>query len=110
MDWGDDRSLLNACENIDVIVHAAGLNAKDCLENPDLALKVNGIATERLVRAASKQLVSKFIYISSAHVYTDNLSGVIEASNITTRTPMQQVTLPESKRRRTAIAILQCKQ
>ena len=77
MDWDDDESLLNACENIDVIVNAAGMNAKECLENPELALKVNGVATESLVRAASKQLVSQFIYLSSAHVYTDDLSGVI---------------------------------
>lgn len=77
MDWGDDRSLQNACKNIDVIVHAAGMNAKECLENPDLALKVNGVATESLVRAASIQLVSQFIYLSSAHVYSEDLSGVI---------------------------------
>ena len=81
MDWDDDESLLNACKNIDVIVHAAGMNAKDCAENPELALQVNGIATESLVRAASKQSVSKFIYISSAHVYTDDLSGVISEGN-----------------------------
>jgi UDP-glucose 4-epimerase len=88
MDWGDDISLLNACKNIDIIVHAAGMNAKECSENPELALQVNGIATESLVRAASKQSVSKFIYISSAHVYTDDLSGVIsEESSITNMHP-----------------------
>jgi len=77
MDWSDDRSLLNACKNIDIIVHAAGMNSKECLENPELALQVNGVATKNLVMAASKQLVSKFIYISSAHVYADDLSGVV---------------------------------
>jgi len=88
MDWGDDESLLNACKNVDVIVHAAGMNAKECSENPELALQVNGIATASLVRAASKQSVSKFIYISSAHVYTDDLSGVIsEESSITNMHP-----------------------
>ena len=77
MDWGDDRSLLYACKNMDVIVHAAGMNSKECLENPELALQVNGIATGSLVRAASKQAVSQFIYLSSAHVYSEDLSGVI---------------------------------
>ena len=77
MDWGDERSLLNACKNMDVIVHAAGMNSKECLENPELALQVNGIATGSLVRAASKQAVSQFIYLSSAHVYSEDLSGVI---------------------------------
>ena len=81
MDWGDERSLLNACKNIDIIVHAAGMNAKECLENPELALKVNGVATESLVSAASKNLVSQFIFLSSAHVFTDDLSGVISEEN-----------------------------
>lgn len=88
MDWGDDRSLLNACKNIDVIIHAAGMNAKECSENPELALQVNGVATESLVKAASKQSVSKFIYLSSAHVYTDDLRGVIsEKNNVTNMHP-----------------------
>ena len=84
MDWNDYKSLLNACKNIDLIVHAAGLNARECSDNPELALQVNGISTKNLVRAASKQSVSKFIYISSAHVYTDDLSGVISEQNIVT--------------------------
>jgi UDP-glucose 4-epimerase len=88
MDWGEDRSLLNACKNINVIVHAAGMNAKECSENPELALQVNGVATESLVKAASKQSVSKFIYLSSAHVYTDDLRGVIsEKNNVTNMHP-----------------------
>lgn len=77
MDWGDERSLLNACKNMDVIVHAAGMNAKECIESPELALQVNGVATGSLVSAASKQAVSQFIYLSSAHVYSEDLSGVI---------------------------------
>ncbi|MDB4619134.1 SDR family oxidoreductase [bacterium] len=88
MDWGDYTSLLDVCKNIDVVIHAAGMNAKECVENPELALQVNGVATESLVRAASKQSVSKFVYISSAHVYTDDLSGVIsEESSITNTHP-----------------------
>ena len=86
MDWGDERSLLNACKNMDVIVHAAGMNSKECLENPELALRVNGVATENLVRAASEQVVAKFIYLSSAHVYTDDLIGVISEDNSLTNT------------------------
>jgi UDP-glucose 4-epimerase len=82
MDWSNNNNLLKACKNIDLIIHAAGMNARECSENPELALQVNGIATKNLVSAASKQLVSKFIYISSAHVYTDNLSGVISEQTI----------------------------
>ncbi len=88
MDWVDYTSLLDVCKNVDVVIHAAGMNAKECVENPELALQVNGIATESLVRASSKQLVCKFIYLSSAHVYTADLSGVIsEESSITNTHP-----------------------
>ena len=86
MDWDDEKSLLDACKNVDVIVHAAGMNAKECLDNPELALQVNGVATKNLVRAASKQEVSKFIYLSSAHVYMNNLRGVISEENRVTNT------------------------
>jgi UDP-glucose 4-epimerase len=88
MDWSDYKSLLEVCKNVDVVIHAAGMNAKECMENPELAMQVNGIATENLVNAASKQLVSKFIFISSAHVYKDDLNGVIsEKTNITNMHP-----------------------
>ena len=88
IDWMDESSLLNACKDIDVIVHAAGMNAKECSENPELALKINGFNTERLVKAASEQEVSKFIYLSTAHVYSNNMSGIIsEESNVTNLHP-----------------------
>lgn len=77
MDWSDDASLLKACENIDVIVHTAGLNAADCQRDPALALEVNGIATDRLVRAAARRDVATIIYLSTAHVYSSDLCGVI---------------------------------
>ena len=77
MDWSNDASLLAACENMDVIIHTAGSNAADCLKNPTLALEVNGVATERLVAAAVQRDVTKLIYLSTAHVYTSDLSGVI---------------------------------
>ncbi len=80
-DWGDYTILLDVCKNVDVVIHTAGMNAKECMENPELALQVNGVATENLIKAASKQSVSKFIYLSSAHVYTANLIGVISEEN-----------------------------
>ena len=77
MDWADQSNLEAACENMDAIVHTAGCNAADCLKNPTLGLEVNGLATERLVTAALQRDVSKLIYLSTAHVYASDLSGVI---------------------------------
>lgn len=77
MDWTDDHSLMTACKNMDVVIHTAGMNASECVVNPSMALEVNGAATERLVVAAGKNKISKFIYISSAHVYSNNLNGLI---------------------------------
>jgi len=77
IDWEDKQSLLDACELSDVVIHASGLNAKECHDDPKKALLVNGIYTQRLVDAAVKQGVKKIIYLSTVHVYSDQLSGVI---------------------------------
>jgi len=88
MDWTDDHSLITACKNMDVVIHTAGMNAAECADNPSMALDVNGAATARLVVAARKSKVSKFIYMSSAHVYSDNLIGLItEHSEVTNLHP-----------------------
>jgi len=81
MDWGDNCNLIAACQNMDVIVHTAGMNAQDCIINPTMALEVNGMATERLITSALKNEVSKFIYMSTAHVYASDLSGLITEDN-----------------------------
>ncbi len=86
MDLNDKNSLLAACENMDVVVHAAGMNASECGLDPLMALEVNGAATGRLLQAAQEKAVSKFIYLSSAHVYSSNLSGVITEDTELTNT------------------------
>ena len=76
MDWSDSRSLMSACKTMDVIIHASGMNASECLANPKLALEINCYNTKKLLEVAQKSQISKFIFISTAHVYS-NLSGVI---------------------------------
>ena len=77
IDWESERSLLNACKSVDIIIHASGLNAQECDDNPEKALLVNGTYTQRLVNASVKQDVKKIIYLSTAHVYSKNLTGVV---------------------------------
>ena len=74
----DSASLLKeACADVDVVIHAAGMNMQDCYENPVEALAINGLATGRLIAAASEAGVNKFIYLSTAHVYANPLVGII---------------------------------
>jgi UDP-glucose 4-epimerase len=77
VDWDDDRSLDQICTDIDVVIHAAGMNSKDCADDPIKALLFNGVSTSNLITSAIKKKVKKFIYLSTAHVYSSPLVGVI---------------------------------
>jgi UDP-glucose 4-epimerase len=77
MNWLNQEALRNSCVDVDVVIHAAGMNARECEEDPAGALSFNGGATARLVAAASEARVKKLIYLSTAHVYSSPLEGVI---------------------------------
>lgn len=76
-DWDDGRALEQICNGVDVVILAAGMNAQDCAADPVAALEFNGLATARLVAAASRADVKRFIYLSTAHVYASPLIGTI---------------------------------
>lgn len=76
-DWGDECALEQICSGVDVVIQAAGMNAQDCAADPVAALELNGLATARLIGAASRVGVSRFIYLSTAHVYASPLTGII---------------------------------
>ena len=78
LDWASDAGLEQACEGMDAVVHLAGMNAADCGRDPVAALTFNGVATARLVRAAARCKVARFIYLSSAHVYGAALRGCVD--------------------------------
>ena len=75
--WESPASLEEICTDVDVVVHLAGMNAQDCAADPVAALTVNGVATARLLQAAARCGVKRFIYLSTAHVYGSPLTGVI---------------------------------
>ena len=77
INWEDEQSVLNACSNIDIIIHTAGMNAQECIANPVEALIVNGVYTAKLVKSAILNNVKKIIYFSTAHVYDNPLKGII---------------------------------
>lgn len=85
-DWSTCCALETICAGIDVVIHAAGMNAQDCAVNPELAMEFNGAATARLVDAACRASVRRFIYLSTAHVYANPLEGSITEDVFPTNT------------------------
>jgi len=84
IDWENEKSLVNVCKSADIIIHASGLNSGQCSLNPEKALLVNGAYTKRLVKAAARQGVKRFIYLSTAHVYSGNMHGIVSEHTATT--------------------------
>jgi UDP-glucose 4-epimerase len=78
--WDSQSELEQICVNTDAVVHLAGMNAEDSINDPVGALEFNGVATARLLRAAVRMRVKRFVYISTAHVYCSPLVGVISES------------------------------
>ncbi len=78
--WDSREALGKVCDQVDVVIHAAGMNAKDCAADPAAALEFNGAATARLLEAAENSGVRRFIYLSTAHVYASPLKGKINES------------------------------
>jgi UDP-glucose 4-epimerase len=78
LDWNSVKSLEDACIRVDVVIQAAGMNAQDCAADPLTGLMANGVATARLMEAASSAAVKRFVYLSTAHVYGNPLAGKID--------------------------------
>ncbi len=77
-DWTQEPELARACEGVEAVVHLAGMNARRCAEDPVGALEINGVGTARLLNAACRAQVRRFIYLSSAHVYGAALAGTVD--------------------------------
>jgi UDP-glucose 4-epimerase len=75
--WSNYKKLEEICDGIDVVIQAAGMNAQDCAVDPVAALEINGVGTARLLKAAISQRVKRFVYLSTAHVYSACLTGKI---------------------------------
>ena len=82
MDYQDQKSLLDVTKEVDVIFHLAAMNEIDSAKNPAGAMLSNGVDTIRLLEAAQANKVSRFVYLSTAHVYGAPLSGRIDESKL----------------------------
>ena len=79
---GKELEFERACDDIQCIIHLAAFNEIESINNPELATTVNGIGTIKLLRAAEKAGVERFIYFSTAHVYGAPLQGSITEKSL----------------------------
>ncbi|PJZ61801.1 NAD-dependent epimerase/dehydratase family protein [Leptospira adleri] len=86
IEWEKENTLDYACNGIDLIIHTAGMNAQDCSSDPAGAFAANAVNTGNLLKSATRKKVGKFVYISTAHVYSNNLMDLISESTPVTNT------------------------
>lgn len=87
-DLNDRPSIRNACKNVDIIVHAAGMNAQKCSKSLEKSIIINGLGTEMVAEEAINAGVQKIIFLSTAHVYRSPLVGLIdERTELTNKHP-----------------------
>ena len=82
IDFTDDHSINSACDGISSIIHLAAMNAQSCNDNPEKALLINSLGTLKLLKAAKKNKISKFLYFSTAHIYGSPLIGEINEESL----------------------------
>lgn len=72
-----ESDLALACRDIQSIIHLAALNENESALDPERALFINGLGTLKLLQAAEKAGVKRFIYFSTIRVYGTPLVGKI---------------------------------
>tara|TARA_B100000029_G_C17609724_1_gene969021 strand:- start:3759 stop:4694 length:936 start_codon:yes stop_codon:yes gene_type:complete len=80
IDWDDQRSIDNACKDVEIIIHTAGFNSISSGEAPEEAIRFSKHSTSSLLDSARKHKVKRIIYLSTAHVYRSPLIGRISES------------------------------
>ena len=83
MDLCSTDGFARACEGVTSILHLGGLNEIESLANPEQATLVNTVGTLRLLSAAESAGVTRFLFLSTAHVYGAPLVGTFSESTLT---------------------------
>jgi UDP-glucose 4-epimerase len=82
LDLGAPEKVDSACRGVRYVIHLAALNEIESLANPGEALRINGLGSLRLLEAAKRAGVERFIYFSTAHVYGAPLAGIITEESL----------------------------
>lgn len=90
--------LLNACKGIDVIIHAAGMNAREAFRNSIKANYIKETFNKNLLKISHSTNLKKLIFISTVHVYSKFLNKTYdENSNTNNRHPYALASLKGEK-------------
>lgn len=82
IDLWSDEVLEAACRGVRTVIHLAGMNELDSQADEEGAIRVNGLGTLRMLRAAERAGVERFLYFSTAHVYGSPLAGTITETTV----------------------------
>jgi UDP-glucose 4-epimerase len=84
IDWSSREKLEKLCKSNDLVIHSAGISSTECERRPEESIKASSLNSQNLIDASVSMGVKSFIYLSSAHVYTKNMEGIIDESSPTT--------------------------
>jgi UDP-glucose 4-epimerase len=79
-DFSSIESCINLCNGVDIVIHTSGLNSEECFKSPSNAIIVNSLYTANLLEGIKYNQVNKFLYFSTAHVYSSEMNGYINES------------------------------
>jgi len=89
---GDIRNMdrISEClQNYDIVIHlAAKISVTDSIKNPKETFEINVEGTKNVLKACAKQNVKKFVALSSAAVYGNNLESEKILSEINDTNPI----------------------
>jgi UDP-glucose 4-epimerase len=77
------EELQEKLNGIEIVIHLAALNENQCINDPEYAIHVNVTGTLKILNAAIFSGVSKFVYFSTAHVYSSPLESHLNEEKCT---------------------------
>lgn len=80
INWSSNNNLENLCKNIDIIINCAGFDVYKS-KTKSKSILANSVNPYNLFKAANKKNVKLFVFLSTAHVYKNKLSGKINEKN-----------------------------
>ena len=84
IDISKTSNLCYYLDGVSLVIHAAGVNSANSIADPINALHFNGVVTAKLLNESIKCDVDRFIYISTAQVYSNELKGIINENSCAT--------------------------
>lgn len=82
MDVMSDAQVDAAVDGVRDIVHLVALNENDAVKDPEQALTVGALGTLKVLRAAERRRIRRFIFFSTAHVYGAPLLGRLTEATV----------------------------